>query len=259
MSICLRTILSRHQLISFSKRLLSTKPATTSELKLSDSCVRRLQDILKNSSEKLRVLVEGGGCSGFQYKFVVESNNEVIKDEDLIIERDGVKVIVDKDSLELLKGSTIDYQEELIRSSFRIVNNPNAEQASTLVSGSIRAVNRGRRLTNLPTRAAITLTDSAVRRVKEILNAKPEAIALRIGVRQRGCNGLSYTLDYAQERKKMDEEVTQDGVKLLIDPKAQLSLLGTEMDFVKDKLSSEFIFNNPNIKGTCGCGESFNV
>ena len=128
MSICLRTILSRHQLISFSKRLLSTKAATTSELKLSDSCIRRLQDILKNPSEKLRVFVEGGGCSGFQYKFLVESNNEPIKDEDLIIERDGVKVIVDKDSLELLKGSTIDYQEELIRSSFRIVNNPNAEQ-----------------------------------------------------------------------------------------------------------------------------------
>jgi iron-sulfur cluster assembly accessory protein len=131
--------------------------------------------------------------------------------------------------------------------------------ASALVSGSIRAVNRGRRLTNLPTRSAITLTESAVRRVKELLTAKPDAVALRIGVRTRGCNGLSYTLDYAKEKKKMDEEVNQDGVKLLIDPKAQLTLLGTEMDFVRDTLSSEFIFNNPNIKGTCGCGESFNV
>jgi iron-sulfur cluster assembly protein len=131
--------------------------------------------------------------------------------------------------------------------------------SSTVVSSSIRAINKGRRLTNIPTRAAISLTESAVRRVKELLNAKPDFIALRIGVRQRGCNGLSYTLDYAKEKKKMDEEVNQDGVKLLIDPKAQLSLLGTEMDFVQDKLSSEFIFNNPNIKGTCGCGESFNV
>lgn len=58
---------------------------------------------------------------------------------------------------------------------------------------------------------------------------------------------------------KMDEEVVQDGVRVFIDKKAQLTLLGTEMDFVKSKLSSEFVFNNPNIKGTCGCGESFNI
>lgn len=57
----------------------------------------------------------------------------------------------------------------------------------------------------------------------------------------------------------MDEEVVQDGVRIIIDKKAQLSLLGTEMDFVKNKIASEFVFNNPNIKGTCGCGESFNI
>ncbi|CAF0826808.1 unnamed protein product [Didymodactylos carnosus] len=130
--------------------------------------------------------------------------------------------------------------------------------SSTLVSSSVRAI-KGKRLTMGATRAAITLTESAVKRVKDLLRQKPNSIALRIGVRQRGCNGLSYTLDYVEEKKKMDEEVVQDGIKLLIDPKAQLSLLGTEMDFVQNKLSSEFIFNNPNIKGTCGCGESFNV
>ena len=125
------------------------------------------------------------------------------------------------------------------------------------ISGSIRAVNTGRRI--LASRAAIQLTPSAVDRVKHLMSKQPDMIGLRIGVKQRGCNGLSYTLDYVDKKKKFDEVVEQSGVKVFIDAKAQLSLLGTEMDYVKSALSSEFVFNNPNIKGTCGCGESFQI
>ncbi|ALC48426.1 l-1-G0136 [Drosophila busckii] len=125
-----------------------------------------------------------------------------------------------------------------------------------VATATVRAV-KGRKL--IPTRAALTLTPAAVHRIKTLLQDKPEVIGLKVGVRQRGCNGLSYTLDYANQKDKLDEEVLQDGVKVFIDKKAQLSLLGTEMDFVESKLSAEFVFNNPNIKGTCGCGESFSM
>ncbi|XP_050086944.1 iron-sulfur cluster assembly 1 homolog, mitochondrial [Anopheles aquasalis] len=129
--------------------------------------------------------------------------------------------------------------------------------ASRIVAtATVRAV-KNRKL--LPARAALSLTPAAVNRIKQLLDGKSEYIGLKVGVRQRGCNGLSYTLDYASVKDKMDEEVVQDGVKVLIDKKAQLSLLGTEMDFVQTDLSAEFVFNNPNIKGTCGCGESFSI
>merc|ERR1711894_131118 len=104
-----------------------------------------------------------------------------------------------------------------------------------------------------------TLTPSAVEKVKQLVENKPNCLGLQIGVKKRGCNGLSYTLDYAQEKGKFSEEVSQDGVKIFIDSKAQLTLLGTEMDYSESKLSSEFVFNNPNITGTCGCGESFTL
>ncbi|XP_025411608.1 iron-sulfur cluster assembly 1 homolog, mitochondrial [Sipha flava] len=127
--------------------------------------------------------------------------------------------------------------------------------AGRITSASIRAVVGQKK----SFKAALTLTPSAVNQLKKILSGKSEYIGLKIGVKQRGCNGLSYTLDYVTEKHKLDEEVMQDGIRVFIDRKAQLTLLGTEMDFVQSKLTSEFVFNNPNIKGTCGCGESFNI
>ena len=111
-----------------------------------------------------------------------------------------------------------------------------------------------------PRPQAIRLTEAAVKRVQELLNnrGKP-SLGIRIGVRSKGCSGLSYTLEYADQKQPMDEVVEQHGVTVLIDPKATLFILGTEMDYVEEKLQSGFVFRNPNEKGRCGCGESFHV
>ena len=106
----------------------------------------------------------------------------------------------------------------------------------------------------------LIITDAAAERVKALLDkrGKPSA-GIRIGVQSKGCSGLSYTLEYADERSEFDEIVEHNGVTVLIDPKATMFILGTEMDFVEDKMQSGFVFRNPNEKGRCGCGESFHV
>lgn len=109
-----------------------------------------------------------------------------------------------------------------------------------------------------PRKALITLSPGAVEHLKALLD-QPEPQLIRIGVRNRGCSGLTYHLEYVTEPGKFDELVEQDGVKVLIDSKALFSIVGSEMDWIDDKLSSRFIFKNPNSKGTCGCGESFMV
>jgi iron-sulfur cluster assembly protein len=107
---------------------------------------------------------------------------------------------------------------------------------------------------------AMTVTDTAAERIKALLakRGKP-SLGIRVGVRSRGCSGLTYTLEYADEKGKFDELVEDKGVTILIDPKATMFILGTQMDFVEDKLESGFKFTNPNEKGRCGCGESFHV
>jgi len=129
--------------------------------------------------------------------------------------------------------------------------------SKSLISTGIKAVKASSRL--IPSKVALTLTPSAVERVKELMSKNAAMKGLRVGVKQRGCNGFTYTLEYATDKKKFDEVVETSGIKIFIDAKAQMSILGTEMDFIRSDLASEFVFHNPNIKGTCGCGESFNV
>jgi iron-sulfur cluster assembly protein len=106
----------------------------------------------------------------------------------------------------------------------------------------------------------MTVTSAAAERVKALIESRGKPTAgVRIGVRTKGCSGLSYTLEFADSQQPMDEVVETEGVKLLIDPKASLFLIGTEMDYEEEKLKSGFVFRNPNEKGRCGCGESFHV
>ena len=105
----------------------------------------------------------------------------------------------------------------------------------------------------------MTLTDAAVARVSGLMAQKPGVKGLKIGVKKGGCAGMEYTMTWAEEIGKFDEIIEDRGAVVLIDPAAIMYLLGTEMDFKTDKLASTFVFNNPNQKSSCGCGESVNL
>ena len=107
----------------------------------------------------------------------------------------------------------------------------------------------------------LSITSNATNRIKKILSNAPEGIdSVVIGVDKSGCSGYSYKLDFGNSSDlKNFEIIYQDGAKVLIDPKATMFLLGSVMDYRKDKLSSRFVFDNPNEKSTCGCGESFSI
>ena len=109
-----------------------------------------------------------------------------------------------------------------------------------------------------PRPQVMKLTEAAAaQRITELTKrADSEIVGLRVGIKNGGCAGQSYTVEYAHEIRPTDEVVEDKGVKILVDPKAVLFLLGTEMDYKVDKMSAQFIFNNPNQTGACGCGES---
>ena len=111
-----------------------------------------------------------------------------------------------------------------------------------------------------PRPKALTLTDAAAMRVREIMaNAERPYVALRVGVRNGGCAGQEYTFAYAEEIAPLDEVVEDKGVTILIDPRAVLFLIGSEIDYETSKLASKFVFRNPNQTDACGCGESVTI
>ena len=112
-----------------------------------------------------------------------------------------------------------------------------------------------------PLRAPIQVTENAASRIKEIIGDKEGVDGVRLGVRTRGCNGMSYTMNYVKKNnvELLDEKVEEHGVTVYIDPKALFHIIGTTMDFKEDEISAEFTFENPNATGMCGCGESFSV
>jgi iron-sulfur cluster assembly protein len=108
-----------------------------------------------------------------------------------------------------------------------------------------------------PRPQVVRLTEAAAARIKDVMARADKPVAgVRVGVKNGGCAGMEYTMEYAEVVNPADEVVEDKGVKILIDPKAVLFLLGTEMDYKVEKLSAQFIFNNPNQTGACGCGES---
>ncbi len=106
---------------------------------------------------------------------------------------------------------------------------------------------------------AISLTSSAVERVRSYLDKRGHGLGLRVGVRKTGCSGYAYVIDYADSIEDGDLVFEGDGVKVIVDARSLELIDGTEVDFVKDGLNEAFRFRNPNVKGECGCGESFNV
>lgn len=105
----------------------------------------------------------------------------------------------------------------------------------------------------------ISLSDSAAERVKRFLANRGKGVGLRLGVKTSGCSGMAYVLEFVDELTSNDEVFDDKGVKIIVDAKSLAYLDGTELDFVKEGLNEGFKFNNPNVKDSCGCGESFTV
>lgn len=147
-------------------------------------------------------------------------------------------------------------EEEKLAAAKQIIDEAKAAAASAAPTTTTKTKKRKRALR--PRKAIISLSPKAIVHLRALLD-QPNPQMIRVGTRNRGCSGTTYDLQYISEPGKFDEVVEQDGVKVVIDSKALFSVVGSEMDWVDEKLQSKFVFKNPNSKGTCGCGESFMV
>jgi iron-sulfur cluster assembly protein len=106
----------------------------------------------------------------------------------------------------------------------------------------------------------VSISKAALERLKSLLSSRGKpSLGVRIGVKTKGCSGNAYTLEFSDVHQSTDEVIQEEGITIFIDPKAILYIIGTQMDYVEEKLQSGFVFKNPNEKGRCGCGESFHV
>lgn len=106
---------------------------------------------------------------------------------------------------------------------------------------------------------SVTMTENAAKHVRKSLEKRGKGIGLRLGVRTSGCSGMAYVLEFADQAEEQDQIFESHGIQIVVDPKSMVYLDGTELDYAREGLNEGFKFNNPNVKNTCGCGESFNT
>lgn len=193
-----------------------------------------------------------GRTTGFKWSSHSMPSKKVLEEQAQIV----------KQKEEEKKAATEKFiKENMVELNEPVEVRPTAKATATANAAANTAVTpkkKGKRRVLRPRKAVITLSPKAIYHLKALLD-QPEPKLIRVGARNRGCSGLTYDLQYITEPGKFDEVVEQDGVKIVIDSKALFSIVGSEMDWVDDKLASKFVFKNPNSKGTCGCGESFMV
>lgn len=141
-------------------------------------------------------------------------------------------------------------------------NSAQSQEAQEQSESVNRSGRRRRRRTAKPKTPVLSLTDRAAEQLKHLLSKRPEAQGILVGLKKRGCNGLSWVFDYITndtEIPQLAEVVEEKGVKIVVQPQAVMNVIGTQLDFVEDEIAAQFVFHNPNAIGYCGCGESFNV